>query len=40
MLKIAIITFAVIWGVSMVIGVTLLVGSRYSSRIRRFVAND
>ena len=40
MVKFVIITIAAIWGASMLFGVTLLVGSRYSTRIRRFVTGD
>ena len=40
MMEIVIIAFAAIWGASMLFGVTLLVGSRYSTRIRRFVSGD
>jgi hypothetical protein len=40
MLRIVIIAFAAIWGASMLFGVTLLIGSRYSARIRRFVSGD
>ncbi|WP_274599171.1 MULTISPECIES: hypothetical protein [unclassified Sphingomonas] len=40
MLRIVIIVFATIWGASMLFGVTLLVGSHYSARIRRFVTGD
>ena len=40
MVKIVIIAFMAIWGASMLFGVTLLVGSRYSTRIRRFVTGD
>ncbi|TCP92976.1 hypothetical protein C8J42_102754 [Sphingomonas sp. PP-CE-1A-559] len=40
MLKIVIIVCAAIWGASMLFGVTLLVGSRYSTHIRRFVTGD
>ncbi|PTW48236.1 hypothetical protein C8J25_102328 [Sphingomonas faeni] len=38
--KIIIIAVAAIWGASMLFGVTLLVGSRYSTCIRRFVTGD
>lgn len=40
MLKTAIMIFALIWGISMAIGVTLIIGSRYSRRIRTFVTGD
>jgi hypothetical protein len=40
MLRIVVIVIAAIWGASMLFGVTLLVGSRYSARIRRFVSDD
>jgi hypothetical protein len=40
MLRIVVIVIAAIWGASMLFGVTLLVGSRYSARIRRFVSGD
>ncbi|WP_276318449.1 hypothetical protein [Sphingomonas sp. UV9] len=40
MVKFVIIAIVAIWGASMLFGVTLLVGSRYSTRIRRFVTGD
>ncbi len=40
MVKIIIIAFAVIWGTSLLFGVGLLVGSRYSRRVRRFVTGE
>lgn len=40
MVKFVIIALAAIWGASMLFGVTLLVGSRYPTRIRRFVTGD
>ncbi|MES3153082.1 hypothetical protein [Sphingomonas faeni] len=40
MLKIVIVVVAAIWGASMLFGVSLLVGSRYSARVRRFVTGE
>ncbi|WP_268933050.1 hypothetical protein [Sphingomonas albertensis] len=40
MVKFVIIAIVAIWGASMLFGMTLLVGSRYSTRIRRFVTGD
>lgn len=40
MLRIVMIALAAIWGASMLFGLALLVGSRYSVRIRRFVSGD
>ncbi|HXH15805.1 MAG TPA: hypothetical protein VNJ10_06700 [Sphingomonas sp.] len=40
MIRIIIIAFAAIWGASMLFGLFLLVGSRYSARVRRLVTGD